>query len=281
MKKKNKNQSRKSITAVGAVVAAGLTPGIVTGTPLPLPEPLSSNINLTAADVVSINGEMYDFEDLFAMNQGDPVSVDQTLVVVYGSPKAMKKMEEKKKKEEEKKKKEEKKKDKDKKKKKDKGQEMREWQIADSAAREEKRQIQEMDELKAAREKARRDSIERVMQREYKLVYGPPRPSYESSDPEQVRLEIAEYSKDKAIAYVESIIIAYLDNISDMGVRFRGEERKVFYSKTELDSDDKTRLIEEVEHSFGVQLTEEMMEQLNTPNRLAQFIVEVIKPANK
>ena len=281
MKKKNKNQSRKSITAVGAVVAAGLTPGIVTGTPLPLPEPLSSDINLTAADVVSINGEMYDFEDLFAMNQGDPVSVDQTVVVVYGSPKAMKKMEEKKKKEEEKKKKEEKKKDKDKKKKKDKGQEMREWQIADSAAREEKRQIQEMDELKAAREKARRDSIERVMQREYKLVYGPPRPSYESSDPEQVRLEIAEYSKDEAIAYVESIIIAYLDNISDMGVRFRGEERKVFYSKTELDSDDKTRLIEEVERSFGVQLTEEMMEQLNTPNRLAQFIVEVIKPANK
>lgn len=281
MKKKNKNQSRKSITAVGAVVAAGLTPGIVTGTPLPLPEPLSSDINLTAADVVSINGEMYDFEDLFAMNQGDPVSVDQTLVVVYGSPKAIKKMEEKKKKEEEKKKKEEKKKDKDKKKKNDKDQEMREWQIADSAAREEKRQIQEMDELKAAREKARRDSIERVMQREYKLVYGPPRPSYESSDPEQVRLEIAEYSKDKAIAYVESIIIAYLDNISDMGVRFRGEERKVFYSKTELDSDDKTRLIEEVERSFGVQLTEEMMEQLNTPNRLAQFIVEVIKPANK
>lgn len=281
MKKKNKNQSRKSITAVGAVVAAGLTPGIVTGTPLPLPEPLSSDINLTAADVVSINGEMYDFEDLFAMNQGDPVSVDQTVVVVYGSPKAMKKMEEKKKKEEEKKKKEEKKKDKDKKKKNDKDQEMREWQIADSAAREEKRQIQEMDELKAAREKARRDSIERVMQREYKLVYGPPRPSYESSDPEQVRLEIAEYSKDKAIAYVESIIIAYLDNISDMGVRFRGEERKVFYSKTELDSDDKTRLIEEVERSFGVQLTEEMMEQLNTPNRLAQFIVEVIKPANK
>ena len=281
MKKKNKNQSRKSITAVGAVVAAGLTPGIVTGTPLPLPEPLSSDINLTAADVVSINGEMYDFEDLFAMNQGDPVSVDQTVVVVYGSPKAMKKMEEKKKKEEEKKKKEEKKKDKDKKKKNDKDQEMREWQIADSAAREEKRQIQEMDELKAAREKARRDSIERVMQREYKLVYGPPRPSYESSDPEQVRLEIAEYSKDEAIAYVESIIIAYLDNISDMGVRFRGEERKVFYSKTELDSDDKTRLIEEVERSFGVQLTEEMMEQLNTPNRLAQFIVEVIKPANK
>lgn len=217
---------------------------------------------------------MYDFEDLFAMNQGDPVSVDQTLVVVYGSPKAIKKMEEKKKKEE-------KKKDKDKKKEKDKGQEMRELQIADSAAREEKRQIQEMDEHKAAREKARRDSIERVMQREYKLVYGPPRPSYESSDPEQVRLEIAEYSKDKAIAYVESIIIAYLDNISDMGVRFRGEERKVFYSKTELDSDDKTRLIEEVERSFSVQLTEEMMEQLNTPNRLAQFIVEVIKPANK
>lgn len=278
MKKKKKDQARKSITAVGAVVAAGLTPGIVTGTPLP--EPLSSDINLTAADVVSINGEMYDFEDLFAMNQADPVPVDQ-IVVVYGSPKAMKKMkkeEEKKKKEEEKRKKEEEKK---KKKKKDKDQEIREWQMADSAAREEERRIQEMNELKAAREKARRDSIERVMQREYKLVYGPPRPSYKSLDPEQVRLEIAEYSKDEAIAYVESTIIAYLDNISDMGVRFRGEDRKVYYSKTELDSEDKTSLIEEAERSFGVQLTEEMMEHLNTPNRLAQFIVEVIKPTKK
>ena len=263
---------------MGAVVAAGLTPGIVTGTPLP--EPLSSDINLTAADVVSINGEMYDFEDLFAMNQADSVPVDQ-IVVVYGSPKAMKKMkkeEEKKKKEEEKRKKEE---EKRKKKKKDKDQEIREWQMADSAAREEERRIQEMNELKAAREKARRDSIERAMQQNYKLVYGPPPPRYNSLDPEQVRLQLAEYSKDEAIAFVENQIMAYLDYISDMDRRFGNGDRPRINSKTELDSEDKTRLIEEAERSFGVQVTEEMMEHLNTPNRLALFIVEVIRPADK
>ena len=270
MKKKKKNQSRKSITAVGAVFAAGLTPGIVTGSPVP--EPLNTDIELTAADVVSIDGEKFDFEDLFAMNQADPVPVDQ-VVVVYGPPGSMKGLNKDKNKE--------KKKNKDKKKKKNKDQEIREWQNTDSAAMAEQRRIQEMNELKAAREKARRDSIERAMQQNYKLVYGPPPPKYNSLDPEQVRLELAEYSKDEAIAYVENQIMAYLDYISDMDRRFGNSGRPRINSKTELDSDDKTRLIEEVEHSFGVQVTEEMMEHLNTPNRLALFIVEVIRPADK
>ena len=92
---KKKNKAKKSITAVGAVVAAGLTPGMVTGAPVP--ESLNTDMNLTAADAVSIDGNLYEFEDLFAMNQGTPYPVDQ-IVVVYGSPKAMKAMKEKNKK---------------------------------------------------------------------------------------------------------------------------------------------------------------------------------------
>ena len=67
MKKKNKNKARKSITAVGAVVAAGLTPGFVTGTPAQ--QSPSTDIELTAADVVSINGDVFNFDELFAMHQ--------------------------------------------------------------------------------------------------------------------------------------------------------------------------------------------------------------------
>ena len=67
MKKKNKNKARKSITAVGAVVAAGLTPGIATGTPATLPP--SADVEITAADVISINGEVIDFDEMLAMQQ--------------------------------------------------------------------------------------------------------------------------------------------------------------------------------------------------------------------
>ena len=109
MKKKNKDKTRKSITAVGAVVAAGLTPGIAAGTPAT--QPPSDEVKLTAADVVSINGDVYDFDDLFAMNQVVNRSIDQT-IVVYSPPPAQK--------------------DKDKKKKKDKDQQIREQEIADS-----------------------------------------------------------------------------------------------------------------------------------------------------
>lgn len=81
--KKKKNQARKSITAVGAVVAAGITPGIVTGTPAPpLPD---TDVAFTAADAVSINGDVFDFDELFAMN---PVNIDQN-VVLYGPPQTM------------------------------------------------------------------------------------------------------------------------------------------------------------------------------------------------
>lgn len=79
---KKKNKGRKSITAVGTVLAAGLTPGIASVTPATLPP--SADVELTAADAVSINGEVLDFNELFAMNQinRDPRDVPK----VYGPP---------------------------------------------------------------------------------------------------------------------------------------------------------------------------------------------------
>ena len=79
---KKKNKGRKSLTAVGAVVAAGLTPGIVTGTPASLPP--NPDVEITAADAISINGETFDFDELFAMHQvyRDPRETPK----VYGPP---------------------------------------------------------------------------------------------------------------------------------------------------------------------------------------------------
>ena len=68
--KKDKNKGKKSFAAVGAVVAVGLTPGIVGATPqcAPIPDP---NIELTAAQVVAIGGNTYSFDELYAMQQRD------------------------------------------------------------------------------------------------------------------------------------------------------------------------------------------------------------------
>jgi hypothetical protein len=70
MMKKDKNKGKKSFAAVGAVVAAGLTPGIVAATPqcAPVPEP---SIELTAAQVVAIDDNTYSFDELYAMQQRD------------------------------------------------------------------------------------------------------------------------------------------------------------------------------------------------------------------
>ena len=256
---KKKNKSKKSITAVGAVVAAGLTPGIVTGAPLP--EPLSTDINLTAADVVSINGEMYDFEDLFAMNQADSVPVDQ-IVVVYGSPKAIKALKEKKKKEEK-----EKKKDKDKK--------IREKEIADSLLLEEKRLEEEAIEM-ARIEAMRQDSI-RQAQEEFKTVYGPPPPKYLS--PEEMR-EIAAHDKNEARGLIQQALLNYCF--------FMDDDESIVKSKlspsNDIIRDMKMKpshlegLSKEIENSYAVQLTPEMMEQLGTLRSIASFIVEVMTP---
>lgn len=268
MKKKNKNQARKSITAVGAAVAAGLTPGIVTGTPLL--EPQVTDINLTAADAVSINGEMYDFDDLFAMNQGNPVPVDQ-IVVVYGSPKAMKAMKEKKKKEEKEKKKQE---EKEKKKKKDKDKKIREKEIADSLLLEEKRLEEEA--LERARIEAMRQDSIRQAQEEFKTVYGPPPPRHVS--PEELR-NIAAHNKDEATFLVLEAIMDYCSNMTDPGgpVAFLTPNGNIIRD-LKMKPSHLEGLSKEIENNYAVQLTPEMMEQLGTLRRITDFIVEVITP---
>ena len=82
MSKKRKNKGRKSLTAVSAVVAAGLSPGIASSTPVP--QPLNTEIELTAADAVAINGDVFGFDELFAMQQ--PSSEPQIIKTVYGPP---------------------------------------------------------------------------------------------------------------------------------------------------------------------------------------------------
>ncbi len=72
--KDKKNRGKKSLAAVGAVVAAGLTPGIMAASPSQ-----GSNATVTAADVVAIDGTTYSFDELYAMQRGDTVDMQQDL----------------------------------------------------------------------------------------------------------------------------------------------------------------------------------------------------------
>lgn len=69
---KKRNKGKKALTAVGAVVAAGLTPGFVAASAAGLPNQ-SPNAGITAADVVAIAGSTYSFDELYAMQRGDTV----------------------------------------------------------------------------------------------------------------------------------------------------------------------------------------------------------------
>ena len=85
MMKKNSNKGKKSLTAVGALVAAGLTPGIVTALPTQ-----GSNAGLTAAEVVAIDGNAYSFDELSAIQRENRVDTSEvlpeiTIVSSYGS----------------------------------------------------------------------------------------------------------------------------------------------------------------------------------------------------
>ena len=75
---KKRNKGRKTLTAVGAVVAAGLTPGILAATPGCLPGQ-GSNAEITAADVVAIDGQAYGFDELYAMQQPDTMATNVDL----------------------------------------------------------------------------------------------------------------------------------------------------------------------------------------------------------
>ncbi len=81
---KEKNKGKKSLTAVGALVAAGLTPGIVTALPSQ-----GSNAGLTAAEVVAIDGNAYSFDELSAIQRENRVDTSEvlpeiTIVSSYG-----------------------------------------------------------------------------------------------------------------------------------------------------------------------------------------------------
>ena len=64
-----REKRKKTLAAVSAVVAAGLTPGIIaasaTGASVQ-----GSNVEITAADVVTIAGTTYSFDELYAVQRG-------------------------------------------------------------------------------------------------------------------------------------------------------------------------------------------------------------------
>jgi TonB family protein len=77
---KKKNKGKKALTAVGAVVAVGLTPGIIAAS-----STQGSNVGITAADVVAIDGTTYSFDELYAMQRGETVDTIEMHIVLEPS----------------------------------------------------------------------------------------------------------------------------------------------------------------------------------------------------
>ena len=73
--KDKKNKGKKTLAAVGAVVAAGLTPGIMVASPSQ-----GSNAEITAADVVAIDGTTYSFDELYTMQRGDTIELPDIIL---------------------------------------------------------------------------------------------------------------------------------------------------------------------------------------------------------
>lgn len=86
--KKEKKKGKKTLAAVSAVVAAGLTPGFVAASAAGLPSQ-GSNAGVTAADVVAIDGTTYSFDELYAMQRGDTIEMhivlEPTNATLYGA----------------------------------------------------------------------------------------------------------------------------------------------------------------------------------------------------
>ena len=230
-KKKKRSKGRKSLAAVSAVVAAGLAPGVASGSPAQ--QPVGPDVELTAADIVSINGEVFDFDELFAMHQ---VNRDQrNPPKVYGPPPSAKEKEER--------------------------------------ARQE-----------AMREQARQDSIRRARDRQ-SLVYGPPAPvygppeSFEPNLPEQARLQAISMSKEDAIDNIQN----ELKSLIELTLRVKNKPASIspetdISRDLGLNAEELRELMRDVDFNFGVQITDEMLQQLNTLPRLAKFIIAVIRP---
>ncbi len=75
------------LAVVGAVVAAGLSHGIVNASPVQ-----GSNAGITAAELVAMDGTAYSFDELYAMQRGDTVDmqVDLPEVQIKAMPNATK-----------------------------------------------------------------------------------------------------------------------------------------------------------------------------------------------
>ena len=212
---KKKNKGRKSITAVSAVVAAGLTPGIISGSPAS--QPPINDVELTAADAISIGGDIFDFDELFAMEQirRDPRDIPK----VYGPPPSIHKAQ-------------------------------------------------------------RQDSINQSIAE----VYGPPPPRYLFVGPEELR-SIAANDKQEAADVILEALMDYcrqrpLDPNVDPNVTghiILREDRDLVRDLM-MDSKLLEMLQQEIADRFEVQLTEEMLKQLGTLRRVANFIAEVVAP---
>lgn len=212
---KKKNKGRKSITAVSAVVAAGLTPGIISGSPAS--QPPINDVELTAADAISIGGDIFDFDELFAMEQirRDPRDIPK----VYGPPPSIHKAQ-------------------------------------------------------------RQDSINQSIAE----VYGPPPPRYLFVGPEELR-SIAANDKQEAADMILEALMDYcrqrpLDPNVDPNVTghiILREDRDLVRDLM-MDSMQLEMLQQEIADRFEVQLTEEMLKQLGTLRRVANFIAEVVAP---
>ena len=212
---KKKNKGRKSITAVSAVVAAGLTPGIISGSPAS--QPPINDVELTAADAISIGGDIFDFDELFAMEQirRDPRDIPK----VYGPPPSIHKAQ-------------------------------------------------------------RQDSINQSIAE----VYGPPPPRYLFVGPEELR-SIAANDKQEAADVILEALMDYcrqrpLDPNVDPNVTghiILREDRDLVRDLM-MDSMQLEMLQQEIADRFEVQLTEEMLKQLGTLRRVANFIAEVVTP---
>ena len=224
-KKKDKNKARKSIAAVGAVVAAGLTPGMIAGAPASQPQ--SQDTEITAADVVSINGEVFDFDELFAMNQVRK-SNDQRHKTVYGPPPA---------------------------------------QIERS---------QKEREESARREQARQDSIRRV-EESHALVYGPPSSFRFDLSPDWLRQLAARDQQDAYSAVLRSLM-NYCSEMPQFNSGLTDPANRDLIQDLKLDAEQLEGLSQEIENSCGVLVTEDMLQQLGTLQRISNFIVQVVTP---
>lgn len=262
--KKRKNKNKKSLTAMSAVVAAGLTPGIALVSAAAQQPRL--DVEYTAADMVSINGEVMDFDELFDMQLGengdttqskkqqerairDSISrANKSHQKVYGPPPPNRV-------------KKDRKRDKI-------DQETRDRQIA--------------------------DSIAQAYERRTVLVYGPPTPvnieemkaahdAEVREREEQMERAILQQAfntaqngdKEGAIEKIQFILMDYCASLVQAdakGLPISPDSH--FIDDLKMDDSQLELLKQKVEDSFDLILANNELEQLTSPSRLARYIVE-------